>query len=95
MLGKDATVGDHHVKARCISYVQWKQQMEAPSKLPSKRSDRESLEQKIQLYGLRKRVEAAGLVLGAGWHVKCKVRETGQRAGNLTRPHSFLYLHQI
>ena len=30
---------------------------------------------------LRKQVEAAGLVLGAGWHVKHKTRRSGQTAG--------------
>ena len=55
--------------------------MKAPSKLRSKRS----VKQKDPLHSLHKQADAAGLVLGAGWHAKRIMRKNGQSAGVLTR----------
>ena len=42
------------------------------------------------LHRLRNQVEAAGLVLGEGWHVEHTTRKSGQIAGALTRPDVYL-----
>ena len=55
--------------------------MKAPSMLRSK----QSAEQKDPLHSLRKQADAAGLVLGAGWHAKRIMRKNGRSAGILTR----------
>ena len=72
------------MQASCERHVtvQEKHQMKVPSELLSTRPlSKRSL---YPLDSLRNQAEAAGLVLGAGWHVKRKTRKTGRTAGAST-----------